>query len=313
MKLSRWAVPVLCLTLLACETADRAGPGDWPRSRAQVGANLGVKIDLLEGTAVPMARLLASAVAENLEKREIPATAQMENPSRYVLKGRAEYDPNAPKKPFVALIHWTLYGDDNEPVGTYVQGVSGTPVQWEFGDPRIIRRIGNDAAKPIAAMIRNDTDATQASRRIGTALLVRPVQGAPGDGNETLRDALKLALREADFNVTEDPRQAGFVLAGIVSVSPVAGGQDKVRISWSIATLDGVEMGVAVQENAVPGGSLAGEWGGVAGAIATAAVDGLVQILEGSRRTARTDPPVPPRIPPNMPRMPGRAVPPPPG
>jgi len=313
MQKFRAAAVLLFLFLAACETANLMPSSSWPRSRAQVGENLGVRIDLLEGTAIPMAKLLANAVAENLEKRDIPATAQTKKPSRYILKGRAEYDPNVKEKPFVALIHWTLVGDNNEPIGTYVQGVKGTPVQWEFGDPRIIRRIGNNAAKPIAAMIRNDTDATQASRRRGGALLVRAVRGAPGEGNQTLTEAMKISMRNADFNVTDDPRQAGFVLTGVVTVTPVAGNQDRVRIAWSISTVDGIEMGVAIQENRVPGGSLASEWGAVAGAIATAAVDGLVQILEGSRRTARTDTPVPPRIPPNIPRLPGRALPPPPG
>ena len=309
----RTAIILLVFLLVACETAERKSSGNWPRSRAQVGENLGVRIELLEGTAVPMAKLLASSVAENLEKRDIPATAENEKRSRYVLKGRAEYDPKAKKKPFVALIHWTLVGDDNEPVGTYIQGVKGTPVQWEFGDPRIIRRIGNNAAKPIAAMIRNDTDATRPSRRRGGALLVRVVKGASGDGNQTLTEAMKISIRDAGFNVTDDPRQAGFVLTGVVTVTPVAGNLQRVRIAWSISTVEGIEMGVAVQENRVPGGSLSNDWGGIAGAIATAAVDGLVQILEGSRRTARTDTPVAPRIPPNIPRMPGRALPPPPG
>ena len=313
MWVSRIILIFLVLFLAACETAERTKSGSWPRSRAQVGENLGVRIDLLEGTAVPMAKLLASSVAENLEKRDIPATADVEKPSRYVLRGRAEYDPNAKKKPFVALIHWTLVSDNNESVGTYVQGVKGTAVQWEFGDPKIIRRIGNNAAKPIAAMIRNDTDATQPSRRRGSALLVRAVKGAPGDGNQTLTDAVKISMREADFNVTDDPRQAGFVLTGVVTVTPVAGNLERVRIAWSISTVDGIEMGVAIQENQVPGGSLSRDWGGIAGAIATAAVDGLVQILEGSRRTARTDTPIAPRIPKNIPRMPGRALPPPPG
>lgn len=311
MRLLRAASVLLVFTLVACETAERTKSGSWPRSRAQVGENLGVRVDLLEGTAVPMAKLLASAVVENLEKRDIPATAETEKQSRYVLKGRAEYDPNAKKKPFVALIHWTLVGDNNESVGTYVQGIKGTPVQWEFGDPRIIRRIGNNAAKPIAAMIRNDTDATEPSRRRGGALLVKAVKGAPGDGNQTLTEAMKISMRDADFNVTEDPRQAGFTLTGVVTVTPIVGNLERVRIAWSISTADGIEMGVAIQENQVPGGSLSGDWGGIAGAIATAAVDGLVQILEGSRRTARTDTPVAPRIPKNIPRMPGRALPPP--
>jgi hypothetical protein len=116
----RTAIILLVFLLVACETAERKSSGNWPWSRAQVGENLGVRIELLEGMAVPMAKLLASYVAENLEKRDIPATAENEKRSRYVLKGRAEYDPKAKKKPFVALIYWTLVGDDNEPVGTYV-------------------------------------------------------------------------------------------------------------------------------------------------------------------------------------------------
>ena len=82
----RTVIILLVFFLVACETAERTSSGSWPRSRAQVGGNLGVRIDLLEGTAVPMAKLLASSVAENLEKRDIPATAQTEKRSRYVLK-----------------------------------------------------------------------------------------------------------------------------------------------------------------------------------------------------------------------------------
>ena len=79
-------------------------------------------------------------------------------------------------------------------------------------------------------MIRNDTDATQPSRRRGGALLVRVVKGAPGDGNQTLTEAMKISIRDAGFNVTDDPRQAGFVLTGVVTVTPVTGNLQRVRI-----------------------------------------------------------------------------------
>lgn len=144
------------------------------------------------------------------------------------------------------------------------------------------------------------------------AFLIRPVKGAPGDGNRALTRAIKSALRKNDLTITEDPRRASFVIQGKVDVSAPINGRQQARIVWEVNTMDGDEVGKAVQENAVKAGSLSGAWGRVADIVSTAAITGIQELFgiekkESFRRkkepkfSGRTD----------VPRIPGRALPPP--
>ena len=144
------------------------------------------------------------------------------------------------------------------------------------------------------------------------AFLIKKVTGAPGNGNEALTKAIKEALRKNDLTVTEDPRQAGFVIQGRVEVSAPVNGRQQARIVWEVRTMDGDEVGKAVQENAVKAGSLSGAWGRVAEIVSSAAITGIQELFgiekkQSFRRTkepkfsGRTD----------VPRIPGRALPPP--
>ena len=88
--------------------------------------------------------------------------------------------------------------------------------------------------------------------------LIKAVKGAPGDGNEALTRAMKKALRNSDLTVTEDPRQAKFVIQGKVEISAPVNGRQQARIVWAVTTMDGDEVGKAVQENVIKAGSLNG-------------------------------------------------------
>jgi len=307
---------LLGLVLGACESDVGEDTGAWPKSQAQVGRNIGVRVDLPDGPPVPMARLLAESVAGNLIRNKVPATTDPASDSRYVLSGETSVNEDAKTgSGGNILIRWTLKDADGATVGVHTQGVKGTQVQWDYGDPRIIRAVGDGAAKPIAAMVRTDTEAAAAppKRRGATGILINPVQGAPGDGNAALATALRAALRAVDLNVTDDFRQAAFTLDGRVTVTGAPGAQDRVRIVWSLSTLAGEALGNAVQENTVRGGSLDGPWGHVAILVASAAVEGIEQVMEGSRRRRRMALPggAPPRLPPSyVPADPTRAPPP---
>lgn len=144
------------------------------------------------------------------------------------------------------------------------------------------------------------------------AFLIRAVKGAPGDGNEALTRAMKTALRKSDLTVTEDPRQAKFVIQGKVEISAPVNGRQQAKIVWMVNTMDGDEVGKAVQENAIKAGSLNGAWGRVADIVSSAAITGIQELFgiekkQSFRRNReakfsnRTD----------MPRVPGRALPPP--
>ena len=142
------------------------------------------------------------------------------------------------------------------------------------------------------------------------SFLIKPVEGAPGDGNVSLTNAIKSALRKRDLTVTEDPRQAGYVIEGRVQVGPTVNGRQQAKITWAVNTITGQEVGKAVQENAVKAGSLDGPWGRIADIVTNAAVVGIQELFGvDAKQSSRLDlPPVPPM--PALPREPGRAPPP---
>jgi hypothetical protein len=142
-------------------------------------------------------------------------------------------------------------------------------------------------------------------------IIVRHVEGAPGDGNQSLTLAIREALRARDLQVTDDPRQAAFVLQGQVAIGSPAGGRQPAKIVWHVTTHNGGLVGKATQENAIPAGSLDGPWGQVAYLIANAAVDGIQELFGHGpgRRPSISAVAVPPTPP--LPQVPGRAPPPP--
>ena len=145
------------------------------------------------------------------------------------------------------------------------------------------------------------------------SFLIRPVRGAPGDGNSALITALRQALRSNDLTVTDDPRQAGYEVVGVVDVGPPVNGRQRARIAWAVKTIGGEEVGKAVQENVIAAGSLNRNWGRVADVVTAAAADGIQQLFEAPRPKYTPVGAVPdfPKILP-LPRVPGRALPPPP-
>jgi hypothetical protein len=305
------AVLVLC----ACGSIPqpyRSGPRTPANPLLEPSDGVGIRVAPVEGPTVPMARLLARSVADELKELEVPATAIAESASRYVLHGRTETNEGNAALPYILLIRWTLFDQTGEVVGTHTQGVEGTWWQWEYGDPRIIRAVGKGAAKPIAAMVTGEDDEPfLPTAPVGAALLVEPIEGAPGDGNRSLGRALRIALRTAGIILTDDRERADFVLHGGVDVGLPEGGRQRVRIVWTVSTPSGEQVGTATQENMVPAYSLDGGWGRVAVLAAAAALDGIERMLEPARAdTARKFLPV---TPPDrqLKQIPGRAPPPP--
>lgn len=143
------------------------------------------------------------------------------------------------------------------------------------------------------------------------AFLIRPVIGAPGNGNESLTAALKSALRDRDLTISEDPRQAGFIIDGQVDLGEPVNGRQYVKISWAVNTVTGEEVGKAVQENTVVAGSLDGEWGQVAEVVSHAAVRGIQDLFGEAEEETRARVALPDFPDVALPSIPGRAPPPP--
>ena len=256
-----------------------------------------------------MARLLAESVTAGLLALKVPATIAWPSTSRFVLGGWAEANRTEPGVPFIVLIHWTLSDRSGQAVSSFTQGIRGTWVQWEYGDPKIIRQVGSGAAKSIAAILGDQGAPGPAPLKTG--LLVRPVHGT---GGEFLTRAIKEALRAADVSITEDTRQAALVLDGLITAAAAQGGRRRITIVWTVSTTDGDHVGTATQENTVPDVSLASA--AEAEKLARAVVDGITAILAevGGMPAARSGRAIPgtakPASTPTLPHVPGRAPPP---
>lgn len=147
----------------------------------------------------------------------------------------------------------------------------------------MLRAVGRQAAKSIATLIQDqDQPPAPAAERRG--LLVRPVQGAPGDGNQALTRAIRLAMKATAIATTEDPARAAYVLRGAVTVDPPYQGVQKVRVAWVVSTADGRDLGRITQENNLPAARLDGPWGRLAAEVAAAAVEAIERTLGTAAR-----------------------------
>ncbi len=307
------------------------------KTNIRLGESFRVRVDTIDGPALPMAKLLARAVARGLEDEGVPATTKAGGKAGFRLRGRATRNPAQGVEkdgdaPYAVLIHWLLFDAKGKKLGAYIQGVRGEYWRWEYGDPRMIRTVGLGAVKPVLAMIRaarpeaamvqgarsaaagvasnKDIQSLMPPLRLRNGILVRGVTGAPGDGNPVLLDTIKAALRASDISITEDARQAVLLLDGLVTVGPAEGGRRRVRIVWTVTRRDGEEVGRAIQENTVPEGIIDGPWVNIAVEVAAAAVEGVERVL--GRVDYRGDFKSPQGILPTRrpPRVPGRAPPP---
>jgi hypothetical protein len=110
--------------------------------------------------------------------------------------------------------------------------------------------------------------------------LIGGVEGAPGDGTESLPRAITAILKRQDIAIVSDPQaKADLVLNAAVVVAKPKAGKQNVQIVWHLRRKDGGEIGTVGQENDVPAGLLDGAWGDIAYMVAVSAQDGIMQLV----------------------------------
>lgn len=89
-------------------------------------------------------------------------------------------------------------------------------------------------------------------------------------------------IQAAGLAVTDQPAQASFGIVGTVTTQAVAGNKDHVTLVWEVIDpASGAVVGTVRQQNIVPSGLLEAPWGGLAFAVAQAALEGIGDILTG--------------------------------
>lgn len=155
---------------------------------------------------------------------------------------------------------------------------------WQASDPPTLQQVASEAAQALASQLLGPApQAALLPGFPGARLVVPPASGAPGDGDEALAEALKVALRRAELPVVPagEPRgERDLLVRGTVEVTPPEAGRQQVSIVWRLEDPAGRELGQIAQSNAMPAGSLDGAWGRIAALVARGAADGLADLLD---------------------------------
>jgi len=164
--------------------------------------------------------------------------------------------PDAPKEPGT--------GNVVPPMGTRAAARPAQRPQVAQVGPTAPAASGGPSAKPAQAM---------------PPIALRPVEGAPGDGSESLPKALLHFLGLANVPVVSEHDNPFAVVAGVVTLSSVGAQRQNVKIEWVLRGLSGCQMGTVSQQNQIPTGQLDRAWGDAAFAVAEGAVQGLTDLL----------------------------------
>ena len=227
----------------------------------------------------PAARGLAEAIAEALRRRDIPAHTASANRASYMLAARAEVAPAAGPGPGreVAL-QWFLSDSDRRLVGERRHVAFAEGNAWERADSGLRGRLADQAAAAVAALLTGESEPGAAPSPGGIAIAA--VEGAPGDGDISLRRAMAYELRRLGVAVTEDRAAAATIVRGAVRLGDAGDGTETVEIVWTALSAEGDELGTVTQANRVPKGALARSWGATAILAARAAAAGIARLIE---------------------------------
>jgi hypothetical protein len=237
-----------------------------------------VSIAPLAGEPRATAERLGPAMAAALQKHEIAATDRNAGLNSYQLTGRIQAMlPSNGNAALAAL--WVLRGPSGKLLGERAERVEAKAGDWEAGNGDAVARLAAAGADQLAGLI-EDKAPVEAAVGGQTRLLLRGVDGAPGDGAAALEKAITLLLQRRDIAIVTDPqRGADLVLEADVTVGRPAAGKQHVKIVWHVRHQDGSEIGTVAQENDVPTGLLDGPWGDVAYTVAVAAQDGIMALV----------------------------------
>jgi hypothetical protein len=289
----RIAVAALLLwSLTSCQPlphplAANAPPPDAPIMALKDGA--GIAVAPVDGLPAPLAGQLAEALAEALRDADVPASTAARNRRSYTLRSAAE-EREAPGGRATIVLRWELLEPGGKPAGRDERTVETDLPSWRAGSAPALEALAKSAAPSIAFLLQEEGAGAADG---GQRLVVPLIAGAPGDGSQTLANAMRNALRRASFDVAERPDPGAgkqMTLVGTVALGPVAAKQQDVTIIWSLRDAGGGQIGEVKQQNRIPAGSLDGAWGDIAYAVASSAAPGITALLD-QLKLARTGAP----------------------
>jgi hypothetical protein len=165
--------------------------------------------------------------------------------------------------------------------GMSVPPVMPTPAAETASDPRSGDPKAGDSKSKVAAAAKPVAPAAPAAPPPPQVrVAVAPVTGAPSDGNRQLFSGMRRALGSNRIVVMDKGGPDTFTVAGSVVLTPIDERSAQLAVTWILKDPSGKEVGKIEQANPVPLAATRGSWLGFGDIVATAAVDGVLQLLD---------------------------------
>ena len=111
-------------------------------------------------------------------------------------------------------------------------------------------------------------------------VMVGSITGAPSDGNKQLFSGMRRALGSSRIAVSDKAASDTFTVVATVSLAPIDDQSAQLTIKWTLKDPAGRDLGNVEQSNAVPIAATRGSWAVFGDIVASAAVDGILELLE---------------------------------
>lgn len=280
----------LLATLLAAALLSACGPLPRPFKPDDQKAAVDLRAISYESTVVVLPpdgdmpadpAPIAEALRDALLAEGLLATTWQGSDGALLLSGHARVEPLGGSRDLLTAA-WRIEGPQG-PLAAYEQRRALPSGAWQGSERAVLAEVAAEAAQALAPQLLGPgPEEARLPGFPGARLAVLPVTGAPGDGDQALTAALRIALERAELPVVapgEDAETRDLAVRGEVAVTPAAGGKERVAILWRLEDPEGRELGRIDQANELPAGSLEGSWGRIAVLVARGAADGLADLL----------------------------------
>lgn len=226
----------------------------------------------------PMAgAALADALASALAEHEIPASDNARSVLSSVLI--VSLEPQGGD----AIWRWSKRVPDNGSRNGEAQLLGIGIERLAAGEPAALQQAAKTIAAVLAATLNEDRTGT-GQAAVAAQLAVLACDGAPGDGNRSLRQAMREILILVGQPPVADAAAADYLISCNIRVWQDSPKSEQVAIHWTLLAADGRQLGEVKQANRIPKGQLDSAWGRTAHIIAQGGWQGLSQILEAQGR-----------------------------
>lgn len=262
--MKRWLLSgVALLVLAACEM-----PQPFRHTERNPLLTIGSRAGAMVRPMADMPEWMPEAMADALRNNDVAAAVGIGNAVSFIVE--AEATPNGEW----AMLTWRLLDPQGQVVTTHTQPLQSADLE----QPEVLQRLIG-AAAPILAQALAGPDEP---RMRGPMINLRPVQGAPADGNEALTRAMTETLRHHGYSLAGE--NAELVVRGSVLLNPGKPGFDHVEIVWTVTKPgNALPVGTIRQANDLPRGTVQLSWRSVAPDIAKNAIEGLGELVRRAR------------------------------